>query len=56
VYDVLGRRVAVLHDGPLAAERTERLALSAQGLASGVYLVRVAGEAFTATRRLTVVR
>jgi FlaG/FlaF family flagellin (archaellin) len=56
VYDVLGRRVTVLHDGPLVAGGTERLALSAQGLASGVYLVRVTGETFAATRRLTVVR
>ena len=46
VYDVLGRRVAVLHDGPVAAGTTERLRLTGQGLASGVYLVRVVGERF----------
>jgi hypothetical protein len=56
LYDVLGRRVAVLFDGEVAASETERLALPASGLASGVYVVRVVGERFQATRRVTVVR
>jgi hypothetical protein len=56
LYDVLGRRVAVLFDGEVAASATERVALSAQGLASGVYVVRVVGERFRGTRRVTVVR
>jgi hypothetical protein len=56
VYDVLGRRVAVLHDGPVEAGTTERLTLTGRGLASGVYLVRVQGERFQAVRRLTLVR
>ena len=56
VYDVLGRRVRVLHDGPMAAQATTPLAFEAAGLASGVYLVRVTGERFSTTRRLTLVR
>jgi hypothetical protein len=32
------------------------VALSASGLASGVYVVRVVGEQFSGTRRVTVVR
>jgi hypothetical protein len=56
LYDVLGRRVATVHDGPLAPNRRHRLGVSTQGLASGVYFVRVQGEAFFETRRLTVVR
>ena len=56
LYDVLGRRVAVLFDGEMAASATERLALPARGLASGVYVVRAVGERFTGTRRITVVR
>jgi hypothetical protein len=56
LYDVLGRRVAVLFDGEVAASDTERLTLSARGLASGVYVVRVVGERFSATRRVTIVR
>ncbi|HEX8386889.1 MAG TPA: T9SS type A sorting domain-containing protein [Rubricoccaceae bacterium] len=51
VYDALGRRVAVLHDGPLAAgERTFRLDGSA--LAPGVYVVRAEGPAGGAALRL----
>ncbi len=56
VYDVLGRRVATLFDGEVAASTTERLALPAHGLASGLYVVRATGERFSATQRLTVVR
>jgi hypothetical protein len=56
VFDVLGRKVAVLHDGAVPAQETLRLGVPMRGLASGVYVVRAAGERFTATRRLTVVR
>jgi hypothetical protein len=56
VFDVLGRKVAVLHAGAVPAQETLRLAVPMRGLASGVYVVRAVGERFTATRRLTVVR
>jgi len=56
VYDVLGRRVRVLHDGPMAAQATTPLAFEAAGLASGVYFVHVTGEGFQTTRRLSLVR
>lgn len=58
VYDVLGRQVGTLHDGPLPAQETERVSLNASqlGLSSGTYFVRVQGERFTATQRLTVVQ
>jgi subtilisin family serine protease len=58
VYDVLGRRVATLHGGPLPAQETRRLRFNARdaGLSSGSYFVRIAGEDFAATKRLTVVR
>ncbi len=61
VYDALGRRVAVLHDGPLAAG-AHPFALDASVLAPGVYVVhvRVSPEggavSWTAVRRLTVTR
>ncbi len=51
VMDALGRRVAVLHDGPLAAG-THRFALATQALASGVYLVTVRTAEATAVRRV----
>jgi photosystem II stability/assembly factor-like uncharacterized protein len=55
VYDVLGRAVATLHDGRLAVG-THGLAFDAGKLPAGVYAVRVTGDGFTATRRVTVVR
>lgn len=56
LYDVMGRRVRVLHDGPLAGQTTHRLAVEASGLPSGIYFVRVTGETFAASRKLVVVR
>ena len=50
-YDVLGRRVAVLHDGPLAAGR-HPMALG-DGLAPGLYLVRATVDDGATTLRVT---
>lgn len=55
VYDVAGRDVAMIHDGPLAAG-AHTLAFEAGRLAAGVYVVRVAGNGFTLTQRVAVVR
>jgi hypothetical protein len=55
VYDGLGRRVALLHDGPMEAG-TYALAFDGTGLPGGVYVVRAAGETASATHRLTLVR
>ncbi|OZC01743.1 hypothetical protein [Rubricoccus marinus] len=52
-YDVLGREVATLHDGPLAAGRTV-LAFDASGLSPGTYLIRATAGGASAT--LAVVR
>ena len=55
VYDLLGRRVAVLAQGEMAAGRhTSRL--EAGALAPGVYVVWMQAGSFTATHRVTVVR
>ena len=55
VYDVLGREVAVLHDGPAEAG-WHRAEVAAGRLAPGTYVVRVAGGAEARSVRLTVVR
>lgn len=55
VLDVLGREVARLWDGPLAAG-PHRLAVDAARLPAGVYVVRVHTPGGTASRTLTVVR
>jgi hypothetical protein len=56
VYDLLGRRVVTLHDGVLHADRTKMLPWNGRGQASGMYIVRVEGETFRTTRRLSLVR
>ena len=56
LVDLLGRRVAVLHDGPVAAGVPLSVAVRADGLPSGVYVVRAAGETFALAARVTVVR
>ena len=55
VYNVLGQRVALLHDGPLSADDPKTLALG-DNLRSGVYFLRVSGPSFTATRQFVRVR
>jgi glucose/arabinose dehydrogenase len=55
VYDVLGREVAVLHDGPVGTDARE-LTLDAADLPGGVYLVRLVAGDRVATQRVTVVR
>jgi flagellar hook assembly protein FlgD len=55
VYDVLGRRVAVLEDGRQKAGRhTARL--DGGRLASGVYFGRLETDGQTRTQKITVVR
>ena len=58
LYDVLGRAVATLHDGPVPAQEIKQLTLQAkeQGLSSGAYFLRLVGENGTRTSRITVVR
>jgi hypothetical protein len=55
LYDVLGRRVAVLAEGPRAAGPHEAT-LATGPLPSGVYVVRLWVDGQVETRRLTVVR
>lgn len=56
VFDALGRQVAVLHDGLLAADASHALTIEAADLPSGVYVVRATGESFVETRRVTLIR
>jgi hypothetical protein len=55
LYDVTGREVAVVADGHLAAG-AHSAAFDTAGLAPGVYVLRLAGEAGSATARVTVAR
>jgi hypothetical protein len=55
VYDLLGRRAALLADGDFAAGR-HALTLDTNGLASGAYVYRIEAGPHVETRRLTIVR
>jgi hypothetical protein len=52
VLDVLGRRVALIHDGPMAAG-TASLAIDARLMEAGVYVVRATAGDWSQTSRVT---
>jgi hypothetical protein len=56
LYDVLGRRVRTMHDGPVDANERITLRVDGRDLSSGLYIVRVRGKNFSTTRRAVVVR
>jgi hypothetical protein len=60
VYDAAGSRVATLHEGAAASSdvRLEWNGRTADGarLANGVYFVRLQGEGFVATKKVTLLR
>ena len=55
VFDLLGRRVSTLVDGPVAAG-PQTATFDARGLPSGTYLVRLTGGEASVTQTVTVVR
>jgi hypothetical protein len=56
VYDALGRRVAVLHDGLLDEGPAHQFVFDGSALPAGVYAVCAVGETFTDVRTLTLAR
>ena len=56
LFDLLGRRVRVAFDREIAASDTRSIPIQTSNLSSGVYFLRIIGEQFTETRRVTVVR
>jgi len=55
VYDVLGREVAVLVDGPMAAG-AHSVTFDASNLTSGVYLYKLEAGGMVQTKRMTLVK
>ncbi len=55
VYDVLGRQVSVLHDGPRASGLVT-LPVSTDSLPTGVYFVRMTAEGVVETTSFTIAR
>ncbi len=56
VLDALGRQVAVVFDAPVGAGAEVDLAVNTSRLAPGTYVVRIVGDTFAESRRLTVAR
>ena len=56
LYNTLGQRVRTIYQGTARAEEAIRQTLDGSDLSSGLYIVRLRGEGFTATRKITVVR
>ena len=56
LHNALGQQVAILFSGSLEANTTEHFTIDGSGLASGMYLVRVVGEAFTETMSVTLLK
>lgn len=54
LYDVLGRRVETVHDGQVSANQPEQFTINAGSLSAGTYFLRVTGESFTESQRITV--
>ncbi|WP_176521717.1 S8 family serine peptidase [Longimonas halophila] len=58
IYDVLGRRVTTVYDGPMVPNEVKHFTVQpgADGLSSGTYFLRMTGEQFQTTTRISVVR
>ena len=56
VYNMLGQRIARLYSDRLPAGAVRTLTFEAGGLPSGIYLIRVQGEDFVASRQVTLLR
>jgi hypothetical protein len=56
VFDVRGRLVAVLLDGPLSAHTEYQIVFDGTDLPSGQYVYRAEGDHFSASRSVTLVR
>lgn len=56
IYDVLGRRVVLLHEGRVNADELYRFVFDTASLPAGIYVGRADGETETVSRTLTRVR
>lgn len=54
LYNILGQQVRTVHDGPLTANTRHTMTVNASSLASGIYFLRVDGESFQTTRKITL--
>lgn len=56
IFNVLGISVKHLFSGTMDEDETRTFTFEADDLPSGIYLYRVTGESFTATRQMTLMK
>ena len=56
LYDMLGRRVALLFSGELRRDATKKIPVEGDRLSSGLYFIQIQGETFEAVRRIVYQR
>lgn len=56
VYDLMGREVSEAVDRTFPAQAEQTIRINTEGLPAGTYFIRVDGERFSTTERLTVVK
>lgn len=56
IYNMLGQPIQQLFQGIMDAGETQTFTFDAGDLPSGIYLYRVQGETFTATRQVTLLK
>ncbi len=56
LYDIQGRLIRTLLEGPMEGGRMYDVDLEAKGLSSGLYIVRLRGDEFVASRKVVLAR
>ena len=56
LYNMLGQKVSTLYQGVVEANALQTVQVDGSGLSSGVYLVRLQGESFVGSQRITLVK
>ena len=56
LYNALGQRVRVLQEGVVQADQSQHVRIDGSSLASGTYLVRIAGANFAKTQRIVLLK
>ena len=56
LYDVRGRQISTLNDSSLAGRTMYTFTVDGANLTSGTYFIRIAGETFAETRRVTLLK
>ena len=56
LYNALGRKVRTLFSGRIQGQTRFEAQVNGEGLPSGLYLVRLVGDSFSTTRRVTLLK